>query len=129
MLAVGALCLADPRASAQCDLNFTVNPQLSTLSLGGGLVAPLAAPLIPVDADIGLQGAAAGTAPGACPQTAEALAQQLQGWRLGTTAQLGPLQLYPASVQVRTEDRVAVCCCCPPARHHAPTRSMCPLLW
>lgn len=105
-LAALALCVTAPTANAQCELNFTVNPQLSTLSLGGGLVAPAAA-LVPThpEAVLGLQGAAAGAAPGACPDSADALTRQLQGWLLGTTAELGPLELYPPTVQVRGQPR------------------------
>lgn len=93
------LSLLTSGTAGQCQLAFTANPQLSTLSLGGGVVTPLPAPLVPTnpDAVLGLQGAAAAAVPGACPtEGAQAFIQQLDGAQLLTTAELGPLVLFPS---------------------------------
>jgi hypothetical protein len=101
VLAAAILCLLAPRACCDCQLAFTVNPDLSRLSLGGGLTDPLVQPLQIVHPDVlvGLQGAAAALLPGGCPGSASALLQQLDGAIFSSTAELGPLQLYPDSIK------------------------------
>ena len=97
------LSLLAPARGQQCETPLAVQPQASTLALGGGAPAfnqPLA-PTSP-DAAMGLQGSVAALSAQPCPADAEALVRHLGGATLQTS---GPLQVYPSAVQAS-----ALCC-------------------
>lgn len=97
--AAALLCLL-VQARGQCEVPLAVQPQDSTLALGGGALGQQLTPA-PPDAVLGLQGSAAVvSSTQACPADTAALVQQLDGTTLQTTSQLGPLQVYPAVVEV-----------------------------
>lgn len=105
LLALLCISLCVPQAAAQCEVPFALGS--SNLTFGGGVVEPLPAQLSPAhpEARLGLEGRVlaawpgAAPPPGPCPNNATGLAAQLAGAAFKTTAEWGPVQLYPPLIE------------------------------
>lgn len=100
-------CLLVARCVAECELAFTLNPQLSNFSFSGAVVEPMTATLVAKEpgALVVMDGSLLAVLPEAakCPNTVEALVEQLGGATFETTPELGPLQLFPTAVAVSAQ--------------------------
>lgn len=87
-----------------CDLKFDVIPTASTFVLSGQVTAPVRATLTPTNPNIlsGFQGSLILSLDGDCPTTAESLVSAISSdaISLETTAESGPVKLYPAVIGI-----------------------------
>lgn len=106
--ALCACCLVTLWASvaAQCQVQFTLNQQLSSLSLTGGSLEPVVGSYVRTGADAGdpitLKGRLLGVIPaGDCSELdSTALVQQLAGACFQSDPELGPLTIQPELLTV-----------------------------
>ena len=96
------LAIAQQQAG-NCDVVFTLNPQLSNFTLGGAVVAPISNPLEPANEGVlsGFQGQLVASLSAPCPTDAATLASALSSTQLATSPSTGPLNVYPWQITVK----------------------------